>query len=108
MTWDELRQRALNTAKLYDKLNQKQAQSIWRAEDYFQGFVGDVCDLAKLINVQKRAHRVDDPGGALAHELADLLWSVIILADRLDVDLPAAFQKMTDDLKNKLDGKLAK
>ena len=33
----------------------------------------------------------DDLDAALAHELADYLWSVLVLADCYDVDLQAAF-----------------
>jgi NTP pyrophosphatase (non-canonical NTP hydrolase) len=44
----------------------------------------------------------------LAHELADCLWSVLVLADRLGVDLGAAFAATMSDLeqniRKRLDG----
>jgi NTP pyrophosphatase (non-canonical NTP hydrolase) len=38
----------------------------------------------------------------VAHELADCLWSVLVLADRLGVDLGAAFDRTMDDLERRL------
>jgi NTP pyrophosphatase (non-canonical NTP hydrolase) len=40
----------------------------------------------------------------LAHELADALWSVIVITARCDVDLEAAFVETMDEL----DGWLAR
>lgn len=57
------------------------------------GLVGDVGDLAK--QVMAAEGRRELPGGreALAHELADCLWSVLVLAHRYDFDLAAEFHR---------------
>ena len=66
------------------------------------GFVGDVGDLAKLIQGKNGVRDVDDLDERLSHELSDCLWSVIILADRFGIDLPAAFLKTMDELERRL------
>ena len=43
---------------------------------------------------------IPDAESKLAHELADCLWSVIVLADVHNIDLEAAFLKTMDDLEN--------
>lgn len=62
------------------------------------GFVGDVGDLAKLVMAQEGARGM--PGGreALEHELADCLWSVLILAYRYDIDLGPVFRRTMTEL----------
>jgi NTP pyrophosphatase (non-canonical NTP hydrolase) len=45
----------------------------------------------------------DDLDTALAHELADCLWSVLILADAFSVDLEAAFGHTMESLSEYLD-----
>jgi NTP pyrophosphatase (non-canonical NTP hydrolase) len=57
------------------------------------GFVGDVGDLAKLVIAQEGAREI--PGGrdALAHELADCLWSVLVLANAYEIDIVREFQQ---------------
>jgi hypothetical protein len=42
--------------------------------------------------------------GALAHELADCLWSVMVLAEAYEVDLESAFLQTMDELNERLAG----
>ena len=44
----------------------------------------------------------EDLDEALAHELADCLWSVLTLADAYDVDLARAFTGTMDELEASL------
>lgn len=103
MDLEELRARAVAVARLYDGYNTAAGRQPWRTGDYALGFVGDVGDLAKL--VMAADGRRDDVGGTrdqLGHELADCLWSVLVLADRYGVDLEAAFVEMTGELTEHL------
>ncbi|AEE44604.1 nucleotide pyrophosphohydrolase [Cellulomonas fimi] len=63
----------------------------WTREEIMLGFLGDVGDLAKLVQGKAGVRPRDDLDEALAHELADCLWSVLTLADAYDVDLETAF-----------------
>jgi NTP pyrophosphatase (non-canonical NTP hydrolase) len=63
----------------------------WTVEEIMLGLVGDVGDLAKLVQGRAGVRPRDDLDEALAHELADCLWCVFILADSYGVDLEAAF-----------------
>ncbi|MFD4949127.1 nucleotide pyrophosphohydrolase [Streptomyces sp. NPDC058239] len=98
MDLNELQRRALHIHDLYDELNLRERGRTWTREEFMLGFVGDVGDLAKIVMAQEGAR--DMPGGrpALEHELADCLWSVLILAHRYDVDLNAAFLRTMDGL----------
>jgi hypothetical protein len=48
---------------------------------------------------------VEDAPAALEHELADVLWSVIVIADRCGIDLEAAFVGTMDELGERLGSK---
>jgi NTP pyrophosphatase (non-canonical NTP hydrolase) len=67
------------------------------------GFLGDVGDLAKLVQGKAGVRPRTDLDDALAHELADCLWSVLTLADCYDVDLEAAFTKTMRDIADHLE-----
>ncbi len=58
----------------------------------------DVGDLAKLVQAHEGVRSIEDAREALEHELADVLWSVMVIADRCGVDLAIAFEKTMDDL----------
>ncbi|MCX5112537.1 nucleotide pyrophosphohydrolase [Streptomyces sp. NBC_00378] len=106
MGLDELQQQAMRVHDLYDRLNLRERGRVWTREEFMLGFMGDVGDLAKLVMAEEGAR--DMPGGraALEHELADCLWSVLILARRFDVDLETAFRRTMTELETAISTRL--
>ena len=76
----------------------------WTTEEIMLGFLGDVGDLAKLVQGKAGVRPREDLDDALAHELADCLWCVLTLADAYDVDLETAFADTMDALGEQLRG----
>ena len=74
----------------------------WTTEEIMLGFLGDVGDLAKLVQGKAGVRPREDLDEALAHELADCLWSVLTLADAYGVDLEGAFTSTMDELDQDL------
>ena len=74
----------------------------WSGEELALGFVGDVGDLVKLIQAREGIRSADNVDEALAHELSDCLWSVIVLADKYGVDLEKSFIKTMGELDSRL------
>lgn len=86
---------------LYDRLNLRDRGRTWSREEFMLGFAGDIGDLAKLVMVAEGARSIptgSDAHAALEHELADCLWSVLVLANLYDVDLERAFTKTVGEL----------
>ena len=94
-----LQARAVAIKELYDRHNATVGRTAWTNGDLALGFVGDVGDLAKLVMAVDGRREIDNARTRLGHELADCLWSVLVLADRYGVDLGAEFTKMTGDLE---------
>jgi NTP pyrophosphatase (non-canonical NTP hydrolase) len=99
MTIDELTARAMHIHALYDELNHKERGRTWNREEFVLGFMGDVGDLAKHAMAAEGARKMAGGRPALGHELADCLWSVLVLARLYDVDLDAEYVRMTDGLE---------
>ena len=97
-----LQARAVAIKELYDRYNVTAGRTAWTSGDVALGFVGDVGDLAKLVMAVDGRREIDDAHARLGHELADCLWSVLVLADHYGVDLGAEFIQMTGDLEAKL------
>ena len=70
----------------------------WSLQDLTLGLVGDVGDLVKLVQAHDGARAVENARPALEHELADVLWSLLVIAKRCDVDLETAFARTLDGL----------
>jgi NTP pyrophosphatase (non-canonical NTP hydrolase) len=95
---DRLQARALQIRELYDDVTRLERGRTWTREEFMLGFVGDVGDLAKLVMAQEGAR--DVPGGrdALGHELADCLWSVLVVASEYGMDLATEFERTMDTI----------
>lgn len=102
MDFKTLIQRALAIRRKYEELETENYGRSWTGEELTLGFVKDVGDLAKLVQAKEGVRKVDNVDDALAHELSDCLWSVIILADKYGVDLEASFNKTMDELDGRM------
>jgi NTP pyrophosphatase (non-canonical NTP hydrolase) len=97
MEFENLRDQARAVRARYAELESEHYGRAWTTEEIMLGFLGDVGDLAKLVQGKAGVRPREDLDEALGHELADCLWSVMTLADVYGVDLEAAFiQTMTD------------
>lgn len=103
MKFDELVKNALAIRQKYDELERDKLGESWNGEDLTLGFMGDVGDLAKLIAAKEGKRSIESVDDKLAHELADCLWSVIVLADKYGVDLEKAFVQTMDDLNQRFE-----
>lgn len=100
MEFEQLIKRALEIRKIYATLERQKYGRCWTSEELALGFMGDVGDLMKLIQACEGVRDIPDARAKLAHELADCLWSVIVLADAYHVDLEKAFLETMEYLEN--------
>lgn len=98
MEFKELIKKAKEVKDKYGKINEKP----WGVAEYTQGFVGDVGDLMKLVMAKNDLRRIEDTDKKLVHELSDCLWSILIIADELGIDLEGQFVKQMDELEEKI------
>lgn len=93
MEFNELAVQANAIKKKYAAQNKKLGRKAWKVADYYQGFVGDVGDLGKLIMARNNLRHYKNSSAKLSHELSDCLWSILVLADELGIDLEKEFLK---------------
>ena len=108
MKFTDLEKSALQLNELYELLEIKKYGRVWTTEELALGFVGDVGDLAKLIQANAGIRSIDDCRAKLGHELSDCLWSIIVLANKCGIDLEAEFVKNTRELADHVHGELGK
>lgn len=99
MEFQDLIRRAAQIRGQYREYEQARTGQSWSNEELALGFVGDVGDLAKLVMAVNGRRHIPDAREKLEHELADCLWSVIVLAEAHGVDLERAFLETMDGLE---------
>ena len=107
MNIGDLEKTALKLNDLYEQLEIKRWGRIWTTQELALGFVGDVGDLAKLIQAHAGVRDIDDCKAKLGHELSDCLWSIIVLAHKCGIDLEAEYTRNTGELIEYVSGELA-
>ena len=108
MNFSNLEQAALRLNDLYEQLEVKRWGRVWTTQEVALGFVGDVGDLAKLIQAHAGVRTIEDYRAKLGHELSDCLWSIMVLAHKCGVDLKAEFVRNTREISEYVSGELAK
>jgi NTP pyrophosphatase (non-canonical NTP hydrolase) len=102
MELKELSKRAVDIKKRYSKMELDKFGKEWTNAQVMQGFVGDVGDLMKVVMAKEGIREIENVDEKLAHELADCLYSVFVLAERYGVDIESAFTKTMDELEGRL------
>ena len=65
----------------------------WSLSDLVAGLATDVGDLARLVAAKQGLRSApEDLDAALAHEVADCLWAVLVIGAQVGVDVPTAFE----------------
>ena len=104
MEFEGIVERAREVRRLYEAVERDAYGRQWSLEELTLGLVGDVGDLAKLVQAHEGVRRIDDVQARLEHELADVLWAIIAIAEQCDVDLERAFAATMDELARELGG----
>lgn len=106
MRFSDLENSALQLNELYEQLEIKRYGRVWTTGELALGFVGDVGDLAKLIQANAGVRTIDDCKAKLGHELSDCLWSIMVLANKCGIDLEAEFVRNTSEIAQYVSGEL--
>lgn len=106
MEISDLQARAMQVRALFAEYEKEHNKTEWTNRDILIGFVGDVGDLAKLVMAKEGHRKIDDVDEKLAHELADCLWSILVLAKKFDIDLEKGFLNTMDEIEADLKASL--
>ncbi|HEY6888506.1 MAG TPA: MazG-like protein [Solirubrobacter sp.] len=89
---------------LYHRLEERHEGGPWSAKDDMLGLVNDVGTLSRLVMATggQWAPEGDVPA-QLRGKLAECLWWVLVLADRLDVDINEAYTSTLGGIESHLE-----
>lgn len=84
---------ALRVRALYEQLEQRALDRTWTLPELAVGFTNDAAYVGRLVLAAERTWDIDgDVDAELRHKLAECLWWIFVLADKLDVDLSEAYE----------------
>jgi len=92
--------RAKRVRTYYAEYEQATFGRAWTREELVLGLLGDIGDLAKAVQGFNGVRSMQDPRDKLQHELGDVLWSVLVIAQAYDVDIEIAFGNLMTSLED--------
>jgi len=102
MEFSKIVTRAKEVRALYTELEIKKYGKPWTPSQIAQGFVGDVGDLMKLVMSKEGIRDIDNVDEKLEHEISDCLWSILILADKFNINIEDSFISSMDLLEKRI------
>jgi NTP pyrophosphatase (non-canonical NTP hydrolase) len=102
------RQRAMEIRALYETLEQRLNGQVWTLHELMLGFTNDVGTVGRLILANDGTWDIDgDVTAQLEHKLSESLWWVIVIAERLGIDISEAYAGTMDRIERGLSPAIA-
>jgi NTP pyrophosphatase (non-canonical NTP hydrolase) len=100
---ESVRQRAMEVRALYEAIERRMNGQVWTLQELMLGFSNDVGTVGRLVLAHDGTWEIDgDVDAQLAHKLSESLWWVIVIAERLGIDISAAFGDTMDRIEQGL------
>jgi NTP pyrophosphatase (non-canonical NTP hydrolase) len=98
MDLSDLSEKAMALRTHFGDAARRKGTREWTKEEVMQGFVVDVGDLMRLLMAKSGIRDLPRVDEKLGHELADCLWSILVLAKLNQIDLEQEFLRMIDGI----------
>ncbi len=96
-------ERSLKIRRVYHQLEELSHGSRWTKQEDMIGFVNDVGELGRMVMASEgRWLYQGDLEKDLPDKLAECLWWICVISDRLGVNLSSAFADKMNELENDL------
>jgi NTP pyrophosphatase (non-canonical NTP hydrolase) len=99
--------RSMQIRKLYNELEKRKHGGPWTNQEDVIGFVHDVGELGRLVMAAEgRWIHQGDINNDLGDKLAECLWWLFVLSERLGIDVNSAFSSKMSELEGGLSSSL--
>lgn len=96
----DLQDQAMAVRDKYEKFEVKKYGQSWTVQQLADGYKKDVDDLIEILN-EAQIDKLK-----LKHELADCLWSVLVISKKMGINLEQSFYETMAQLHERLDKEL--
>jgi hypothetical protein len=102
--FSEIIRRSKNIRKLYHQLEQQHHGSEWTIEEDVLAFLTDAGLVGRQTMSQQGRWPAKNTDTELEHKLGECIWWLIVLADRMNIDMEEAVEKFLSKTEKLLEG----
>jgi hypothetical protein len=103
--FEEIVRRSLELRKQYHQLEVQYHGTEWSVEEDALAFLTDAGLVGRLTMAQQERWPIGRPEHDLEHKLGESIWWIIVLADRMNIDIGVAVEKFLTKTEHTLSGK---
>ena len=97
-------ERAMRVRRMYQQLEEQNHKTVWTTEEDMLAFVSDVGVLARLVMASEgRWVHEGDVHAELSDKIAECQWWLLVLSDRLGIDITEGFTSFMDKRDTELE-----
>lgn len=97
-------ERAMRVRRLYHQLEEQNHKTAWTTEEDMLAFTSDVGALARLVMASEgRWVHGENMQAELKGKMAECQWWLLVLSDRLDINITQEFASFMDKLDTELE-----
>lgn len=94
--------RSLKLRALYHKLERKHHGSEWTVEEDALAFLTDAGLVGRLAMAQQSRWPAEPGSPKLGHKLAECIWWLLVLADRMSIDIEQELEAFLEEAETHL------
>ena len=103
LDFNEAIKRSIKLREIYHQLEKQHHEKEWTVEEDALAFLTDAGLVGRLTMAQQGRWPTDeDPVPELEHKLAECVWWLIILAERMNINISEALEKFLFKTENHL------
>ncbi len=103
MNFSKIIERSISIRKNYHKLEMQYHESEWSVEEDALAFLTDAGLVGRLtMSQQERWPKGGDTAAELEHKLSECIWWLIVLAERMDIDIEESVDGFLSKLERQL------
>lgn len=102
----ELTDRAVEMRKRFRRLEEAKYGRPWSVQEVAIGLASDVGDVLRLVMAVTGRRDIANAEARLPGEMADCLWSLLVIAEELQIDLEKAFLDTIAEISSQIAAEL--
>lgn len=103
MNFSKIIERSIAIRKSYHKLEKQYHENEWSVEEDALAFLTDAGLVGRLtMSQQERWPKGGDTAAELEHKLSECIWWLMVLAERMDIDIEESLDTFLSKLERQL------
>lgn len=99
--------KSIETKNLYEQLEKKVSGKSWTRGELSRALMADIGAAMKLMMAEDGLRIIEGSKEKLTHEVGDIIWAVLVLCEKYDIDAEEALAKTLEELDQRIKKQMA-